>query len=274
MHGRQYFREPAVANRFYPGEPADLRSAVERYMATDAPCQTTFGIVVPHAGYVYSGAVAGAVYGGIDVPERVVVLSPNHTGMGPPISIYPGGVWRTPLGDIVIDQALTARITASDREHIIPDTDAHQFEHGVEVQLPFIQRRNSQAKLIAMVFQPLPLTMCRKVAEHLHAILPEAGVLFICSSDMNHYETDTITKQKDRFAIDAMIAGDPIGLYHTVQNKQISMCGVIPATILLLTAMLRGRPVGVLRDYRTSGDVSGDRSHVVGYAGITISLCC
>ena len=271
-------RQPAVAGRFYPANAQHLRAEIETY--TSAPPSifpqtetkiNALGCVVPHAGYVYSGHVAGAVYRRIELPQRFVILCPNHTGMGEPLAIMSEGQWLTPLGEVPIDAGLAEKLKAR-LSLLSEDQAAHRYEHALEVQLPFLQ-------VLAPGFQFVPITVGTSIFEALSAlgavigsVAAEAGgpVLVIASSDMNHYESDSITRVKDRRAIDQLLAVDPRGLYDVVHQGDISMCGYGPAVVMLTAARKLGATGAELVRYATSGDISGDRDMVVGYAGVAV----
>jgi hypothetical protein len=271
-------RQPAVAGRFYPANAQHLRAEVETYttVRADASAESeprirAMGCIVPHAGYVYSGHVAGAVYRRLDLPRRMVILCPNHTGMGEPLAIMSEGAWHTPLGDALIDEAMANQLK-SRMPLLAEDQAAHRYEHALEVQLPFLQ-------VLAPGFRFVPITVGTSNFDALSAlgvvigsVAGEAGepVLVIASSDMNHYESDDITRVKDRRAIDRILALDPRGLYETVHQANISMCGYGPAVVMLTAAKKLGATQAELVRYATSGDVSGDRDMVVGYAGIAV----
>ena len=271
-------RQPAVAGRFYPANAQHLRAEVETYTTARAdasaksePRIRALGCVVPHAGYMYSGHVAGAVYRRLDLPRRMVILCPNHTGVGEPLAVMSEGSWHTPLGDVPIDEAMANELK-SRMSLLAEDQEAHRFEHALEVQLPFLQ-------VLAPGFQFVPITVGTSNFEVLSAlgvvigsVAAEAGgpVLVIASSDMNHYESDDVTRVKDRRAIDQILALDPRGLYETVHQANISMCGYGPAVVMLTAAKKLGADHAELVRYATSGDVSGDRDMVVGYAGIAV----
>jgi MEMO1 family protein len=271
-------RQPAVAGRFYPANAQRLRAEVETH--TTAPASAlaapeakirAFGCVVPHAGYIYSGHVAGAVYRRLELPKRFVILCPNHTGMGEPLAVMSEGVWQTPLGDVPIDEELAERLKAR-LPLLSEDQAAHRYEHALEVQLPFLQ-------VLAPGFQFVPITVGTSNFDVLSAlgtvvgsVAAEAGepVLVIASSDMNHYESDSVTRVKDRRAIDQLLALDARGLYDIVHQADISMCGYGPAVVMLTAARKLGATHAELVRYATSGDVSGDRDMVVGYAGVAV----
>ncbi len=271
-------RQPAVAGRFYPANAQRLRAEIETYTTARANASTesepkihALGCIVPHAGYVYSGHVAGAVYRRLELPQRLVILCPNHTGMGEPLAIMSEGAWHTPLGDAVIDKGLADELKAR-MPLLAEDQEAHRYEHALEVQLPFLQ-------VLAPGFQFVPITVGTSNFEVLSAlgvvigsIATEAAepVLVIALSDMNHYESDAVTRVKDRRAIDQVLALDPRGLYETVRQANISMCGYGPAVVMLTASKKLGANHAELIRYATSGDASGDRDMVVGYAGIVV----
>ncbi len=266
-------RHAAVAGRFYPGDPDDLRAEARSYLeqANQAPIHA-LGCIAPHAGYMYSGHVAGAVFARVEVPPRCIVLCPNHTGMGRALAVMSEGAWQTPLGDVPIDSELAAALKRS--VHVLSeDSAAHRAEHAVEVELPFLLLR--QPKLS---FVPIALgTSQFEVLEQLGIALAEVisgqpdRVLIVASSDMNHYESDAATRVKDHRAIERILTLDPRGLFDVVTQQQISMCGFGPAVAMLTAARQLGAKSAELVKYATSGDISGDRNMVVGYAGIVVS---
>ena len=264
-------RHPAVAGRFYPRDPDDLRAEVQSYLSPPGETVSALGCVVPHAGYVYSGHVAGAVYARLDLPRRCILMCPNHTGMGHPLAIMSSGVWETPLGRVPIDEPLAAAL--KERFPLLgEDAEAHRAEHGAEVQLPFLQTKNPES-----TFVPIVLGTSRyEVLQALGVVIADVvkalaePVLLIASSDMNHYENDTITRVKDQKAIERILAMDARGLFDVVMNEDISMCGFGPTVAMLTAANRLGASVTEMVKYATSGDISGDRDRVVGYAGVLV----
>ena len=272
-------RQPAVAGRFYPRNAQRLREEIETFTTARAaaephaaePMIRAIGCVSPHAGYVYSGAIAGALYRRLELPRRYVILCPNHTGQGQALAIMTEGAWHTPLGNADIDSEV-AESLKSKMSLLSEDPEAHRYEHALEVQIPFLQ-------VLSPGFQFVPITVGTSDFQALSALgLAVAEVLMklgeramvIASSDMNHYENDSITRTKDRRAIEQVLALDPRGLYDTVREGSISMCGYAPATVMLTAAREMGATGAELVRYATSGDVSGDRDMVVGYAGIAV----
>jgi hypothetical protein len=269
-------RYPAVAGRFYPAKPATLTRELDEYLspegAAPAKIEAALGCIVPHAGYMYSGPVAGAVFQRLPARASYIILCPNHTGRGVPLAIMSKGEWQTPLGAVPIDSALAASLQHS-CHLLMEDAKAHEDEHAIEVQLPFLQRQVG-----AFTFVPIAIGVSRYAAlEALghgmaQALKTSAGpVLIVASSDMNHYEPDDVTRVKDRKAIDQILALDPAGLYEVLREEDISMCGYGPAVAMLTAVKDLGATRAELIRYATSADASGDRSAVVGYAGVVIS---
>ncbi len=266
-------RSPAVAGYFYPGEPEALRAELDRCLSKKHPPKTkAIGIVVPHAGYKYSGAVAGEVYGQVEIPRKLVVLSPNHSGEGSPCAIMPEGAWLTPLGEAKIDAELASRFMAN-CPLLTEDAEAHRSEHSLEVQIPFLQRLNADFSFVPLTLSYIPFEKCAEVGRALARTIRETPdpVLIVASSDLNHYQDQATTEAKDFLAIRRIEALDPEGLYETVRKERISMCGIIPVTVALVAALELGAKKAELVRHATSGDVTGDYKAVVGYAGLVIS---
>jgi AmmeMemoRadiSam system protein B len=271
-------RQLAVAGRFYPANAQHLRAEVETYTTARANASAksesriqALGCVVPHAGYVYSGHVAGAVYRRLELPRQLVILCPNHTGRGEPLAIMSEGAWQTPLGDAAIDEALAKELKAR-MPLLAEDQEAHRFEHALEVQLPFLQVLDPGFQFVPIVVGTSNFEVLSALGVVIASVASEAGgpVLVIASSDMNHYESDDITRVKDRLAIDKILALDARGLYETVHRDNISMCGYGPTVVMLTAAKKLGAKQAELIRYATSGDVSGERDMVVGYAGMGV----
>jgi AmmeMemoRadiSam system protein B len=220
---------------------------------------------------MYSGHVAGAVYSRIRKPNRSIVLCPNHTGYGPPLSIMPDGEWMTPFGNVRIDETISTALMDADRQ-LVEDVAAHRYEHAIEVQLPFIQYVSGPDA----TFVPITVgTADWRDLENLgnaiaRVVQASPDVEIIASSDMNHYESDAVTRIKDHKAIEKILELNAAGLYDTVRRERISMCGFGPVTSLLIAANQLGASQAELIKYATSGDVSGDYDRVVGYAGIAV----
>ncbi|MGZ3427274.1 MAG: AmmeMemoRadiSam system protein B [Polyangia bacterium] len=266
-------RQPAVAGRFYPGRAEELRAEVVGYLGGEATGggKRHIGVVAPHAGYVYSGPIAGRVFADTVVPRRVVVLAPNHTGRGARAAVWARGAFALPGDTVPVDEELAARLIEAN-VGFVDDRQAHLAEHALEVELPFLRARNPEAIVTPVILGGLDGDECvalgRTLAE-LAAALDEA-VLVVASSDMSHYLPDDVTRTIDQQAIAPMLACDPARLYDVVERADISMCGILPATVMLSYARARGATHGTLVAYGTSADAFGDRDRVVGYAGIAV----
>lgn len=264
-------RQPAVAGYFYPGDPAELDRQVRRMTRDAADRLRALGIVVPHAGYVYSGTVAGDVFSSVEVPERHVIFCPNHTGLGPEAAVMARGAWRMPWGDVPVDAELAGRLLAA-CPLLAEDGAAHRREHALEVQLPIIRRFRPAFRFVPVTLAPLSLSDCRALGEAVARTVrnDDPRPLLVASSDMTHYEPAARAREQDGKAIDRIVALDPEGLYRVVREERISMCGLAPVTVLLFAARELGAASARLIRYSTSGDVSGDQGQVVGYAGLAI----
>jgi AmmeMemoRadiSam system protein B len=264
-------RHPAVAGRFYPRERNALLKDVQSYLSPATAATPGLGCVVPHAGYIYSGAVAGAVYAQVDLPQHCIVLCPNHTGKGRPLAIMSSGAWETPLGAAPVD-SLLAEALKKRFPLLTEDADAHRGEHAIEVELPFLQLRRPDFSFVPIALGTGQFDILEKLGEAVaDAVQAQADrILIIASSDMNHYENDTITRVKDHKAIERMLALDAPGLFEVVMREEISMCGFGPAVAMLTATKRLGATSAELIKYATSGDVSGDREMVVGYAGVVV----
>jgi MEMO1 family protein len=270
-----YIRPPAVAGTFYEGTADRLTRQVDACFAANPAFpekkERFLGAVVPHAGLMYSGHVAAAFYGLADLPKRLVILCPNHTGAGHFAAINREGAWRTPLGEVAIDTALADALMAK-TPLLAEDVRAHAREHSLEVQLPFLQRLLGRD----LTFVPICLGAHRyDYAEEIGRALAEVlqteqDVSILASSDLNHYEDQRETLRKDQLAIDQVLARDPRELWRVVDEYDISMCGFIPTMTMLLAVNALGARDARLIKHATSGDVNGDYSHVVGYASIVV----
>ncbi len=269
-------RHPAVSGRFYPSDGHLLTKEIRRHsrnISGKKPSKKiqAIGIISPHAGLAYSGEVAGAIYSNIEIPETIILLGPNHTGTGEQVSIMSEGTWQMPQGNIKIDHELADAISQVSAI-LKKDDTAHQKEHSIETQLPFLQFYCNNFKIVPICIMRLGLDKCEELS---HAIVKavkktKRRVLIIASSDMTHYETHESASKKDKYAIDHILKLDAKGLYNTVRDKNISMCGVNPAVIMLMSTQKIGAKEALLAKYMTSGEVSGNMDNVVGYAGIIV----
>jgi AmmeMemoRadiSam system protein B len=266
-------RLPAVAGQFYPRDSETLREEVSSYIVQSPSHEPVraLGCVVPHAGYMYSGHVAGAVFARLEIPAHCILLCPNHTGMGRPVAIMSEGAWETPLGNVSIDTSIAAML--KQRFPLLhEDSAAHRAEHAAEVELPFLQLRQPRIKFVPIALGTRQFDTLENlgyaIAEVVAAL--KEPTLIVASSDMNHYESDTITRVKDHKAIERILTLDARGLYDVVTDQDISMCGFGPTVAMLTAAKQLGASSAELVKYATSGDISGDRNMVVGYAGVIV----
>ena len=266
-------RPPAVAGAFYDARPDRLDKDVRARLALESARvpRTALGAIVPHAGYVYSGPVAAAVYAGLRIQATCVILCPNHTGRGAAAALDPSDVWRTPLGDVPVHRRLARRI-AELAPSIEEDAEAHRREHSLEVQLPFLQALRPDVSIVPICLGEPSLALCREVGDALAQVRAEEEEppLLLASSDMNHYESREIGRRKDDRALARVESLDAEGLFRTVLTESISMCGFLPATALLFAARAAGAESAEVVARRDSGDETGDVSSVVGYAGVVI----
>ena len=265
-------RNAAVAGQFYHGTSAKLSHQVQQYVTHNLPREHAVAIMSPHAGLVYSGAVAGHVYSRIAMPETFILIGPNHTGLGARMALMPEGEWEIPTGIFRIDERLAQKLLAG-VSLVSRDTQAHMFEHSLEVQLPFIAHFAKESRIVPLTIMSVTIEECRLLGEGIAAAVKTVDypVVIVASSDMSHYISEAEAKKKDKMAIDRILALDPEGLFDTVRSMQISMCGFLPVTAMLFAAKSLGAREAKLIRYATSGEVSGDYDHVVGYAGIIVS---
>jgi len=266
-------RPSAVAGLFYPGDPAALSAMIDGFVDPTIQASPAIGVISPHAGFIYSGAVAGTLYSRVEIPSRTIILCPNHTGLGAPLSIMRTGEWQTPLGNLQLDNEMADALMSLNAE-LEEDSEAHRFEHAIEVQLPFLQhvRHGNDSR-----FVPIAVGVSGwGTLEHLGKTIAETiqridrTALIIASSDMNHYESDAITRIKDAKAIESILKLDAQGLHDTVRRENISMCGAGPATAMIAASKILGATRAELTRYSTSADVSKDFNRVVGYAGVIV----
>jgi AmmeMemoRadiSam system protein B len=262
---------PAVAGQFYPGSAELLSRAIRSYTVVSGEKLNALGCVAPHAGYMYSGHVAGAVYARLRLPSRYIVLCPNHTGYGAPLAIMSEGRWLTPLGELQIDQEMCAALKPQ-MPDLTEDIDAQRREHAIEVQLPFLQALVSECTFVPITVGTSRFDSLTELGGAMARVISagQERVLIVASSDMNHYESDAVTRLKDRKAIDKLLALDPAGLYDVIRRENITMCGYGSAIAMLTATKALGAKSAQLIKYATSGDVSGERDAVVGYAGIAV----
>ena len=264
-------REPAVSGQFYPSSPEELKSIIRGMIDEKAAKEDVIGYYAPHAGYVYSGPVVGATISRVNLKDTFVIMGPSHTGMGAPFSIMTEGKWRTPLGDVEIDTELAKAILANS-SYLKVDELAHAQEHSIEVQLPFIQYLRPDIKLVPITISHANAATYRSIGRAIAKAIKDSGkeVVIVASGDMNHYESQKITQTKDRQAIESILKMEAGELLERVRDFKISMCGYGTAACLIYAAKELGNAKAELVKYQTSGDITGDYSAVVGYAGILI----
>jgi hypothetical protein len=265
-------RTPSVAGQFYAGSSSTLTRQVEGYVLRDSPKEKVIAVMSPHAGLMYSGHVAGAVYSAIQFPKTFVLIGPNHTGIGADVAIMCTGEWVIPTASFPIDEALSQAIVA-EIPSVAEDAEAHLFEHSLEVQLPFIAHFSDAVKIVPITVMKVTDEECEAIGQGIAEAIREVGydVVIVASSDMSHYVPDAVAKKLDSLAITEILNLHPEGLYEVVLRERISMCGYIPATIMLHAAKALGASRARLVKYATSAEVSGDYDHVVGYAGVIIT---
>jgi len=264
-------REPAVAGQFYPANPQNLRAEIQSYLVRSESLLDASGIVAPHAGYMYSGAVAGAAYSAVRIPGRFILLGPNHTGRGASLALHPAGQWRTPLGLAAVDDEIN-KLLLRECDMLAEDKAAHMREHSLEVQIPFLQVLVESPRFAAICVGTSDYGALETLGHALARVIRTTAepVLLIASSDMSHYERADVASRKDRCAIDEIVGVNPKGLFQTVMEKNVSMCGFAPAVSLLTACRDLGAKEGRLIRYANSGDISGDYQQVVGYAAVAV----
>ncbi len=266
-------RKPAVGGYFYPGREDALKKMVAGMLDTEIEKEKAICVVSPHAGFEYSGSVAGAVFSSVELPETFVILGPSHQPIQSRVAIMTEGVWETPLGQTQIESSL-AELIMSHSPLIEKDEVAHVHEHSLEVQLPFIQYLKEDVAIVPLClsyhlsFKELK-DLGRAIAKGIKEF--KKDVLIVASTDMSHYVEQSVAKEKDFLAIDRILELDAQGLHDTVERENISMCGFQPTTSALIASTELGAEKAILIKYKTSGDRTGDYSKVVGYAGIRIS---
>jgi hypothetical protein len=264
-------RNPVVAGQFYPRAPSQLTAQIEEFIDEKVPKEEVIGLVSPHAGYIYSGPVAGAVISRIKFKDTFIIMGPNHTGRGKPFSIMTKGVWKTPLGNVRIDQALGKEILGRSA-YLEEDPVAHLYEHSIEVQIPFLQYFKRDIRIVPIVFSYHTGDVYKEIGKAMAASIKglKRDVIIIASSDMTHYEPYESAKLKDTRAIEAILELNEDELLKRIEELNITMCGYAPTVSLISASKELGAKKAELIKYQTSGDISGDYSSVVGYAGIII----
>jgi hypothetical protein len=267
-------RLPAVAGRFYPSDPTELSALIKDCTKKEngSTRRSVKACLVPHAGYLYSGHVAGGVYASIRIPRKILLLGVRHRPPGSPVAIVSKGAWRTPLGDAPIDEALAERLRSA-CPLLSEDAVAHSKEHSLEVQIPFLQVLKPQFQFVPIVLGSAHFETLVVVGEAIGKVLAaeKQEVLLLTTSDLNHYEDDATTRVKDQKAVEQLLQMNAGGLYDTCRREEISMCGLGPAVAMLTALHVLKATEAELVGYATSADRSGDPDAVVGYAGMIFS---
>lgn len=278
-------RRPCQAGAFYAGSAEALRKQIEECFIHELgpgeipkvrkdSQRNLVGLICPHAGYMFSGPVAAHAYYSLAVdgkPDTVVILGPNHTRSGSALAIMKEGVWRTPLGDSEIDLE-TAEKILSGSSILDVDDSAHRFEHSIEVQLPFLQYLyGSKFKFVPICFLMQDLQSSREVGKAVGKALKDKNSVVIASTDMTHYEPQNQAEKKDKLALSAAEKMDEKQYYSTVEAQRISTCGYGPVVAAITAVKMLDARKGHLLCYKTSGDITGDRSSVVGYAAVSFT---
>lgn len=266
-------RMPAVAGQFYPADANKLREQISSFTKGQKEQVNAIACVLPHAGYMYSGLVAGQTIAGLKVKEKIILLGPNHTGYGVPFSIMTEGTWQTPLGKVKIDSEFASKLLKRSRL-LEQDTEAHHGEHCLEVELPFLQYFKTDFEFIPIVVSSQDVSSSKKLGKEISEQIIESGAkdktLIIASSDMTHYEPQKDAEEKDKAAIEAIVELDEDKLAKRVTGLNISMCGYAAVVSVIAAAKALGAKKARLVKYQTSGDTTGDTESVVGYAGVII----
>jgi hypothetical protein len=273
MEKSKIIRQPQVAGQFYPSSAHELKNQIGTLIDKKADRSDIIACMLPHAGYMYSGGVAGQTVSRINVKDKIILLGPNHTGYGVRFSMMTEGAWQTPLGEIKIDSSL-AREILKHSKYLEDDILAHRYEHSLEVELPFLQYFKSDFEIVPIIFLSDEFGMLKEIGKEIADTIKELNIkdsnLIVASSDMTHYEPQIQAQKKDREAIEAILELNEDKLIDRIQRLNISMCGYAPVIVMLSAARALGAKTGKLIQYQTSGDVTGDKSSVVGYAGIVI----
>jgi len=264
-------RRPAVAGKFYDGSYSSLRNQLKSYIDETKEKNRAIGVVSPHAGYVYSGKVAGELFSSIEFTPTYIIICPNHQGAGDTAAIMIDEDWETPLGYARINNYLARQIEQG-CDIVSEDTTAHRYEHSLEVQIPFLQYFDRDFDFVPISMKSVDFNTCKLLGEQLAGIIDvhDDPVTIIASSDMNHFDKAEVGKEKDFKAINEILNMNPKGLYDTVIRYGISMCGFIPVTVMMIAAMALGANQSQLVKYAHSGEAFGDNSSVVGYAGLIV----
>ncbi len=264
-------RQPAVADMFYPGDEKDLRLQIRAFIDEEKETERALGLISPHAGYVYSGGSAGAGFSAVKIPDRIVILGVDHRGSGSDMCLDGYSAWETPLGTIQVDTDFIGNI-AKYSEIFTTLPGAGSDEHSIEVQVPFIQFLNPNAKIVPILVSSFDLEDMNSAAVIIADAVKSGSVetLVIASTDMSHYVSADEARLKDFRVIKKIESLDPEGMIQTVKRLQVSMCGVTTVYTMMKTVQKLGAKVSMILNYSNSGEVSGDMDQVVGYMSAAI----
>ncbi len=262
-------RSPYVAGYFYPGGAAELKATVARLVDKNAPKEDAVGLLVPHAGYQYSGAVTGATVSRIKFKDTFIIVGPSHSGTGKPFSVMTEGTWQTPLGRVEIDAGLAREMVAVSK-YLEADEEAHRQEHAVEVQLPFLQYFKPDVRIVPVIIAGDGAAVYTEIGKDIARAVKKLkrAVVLMASGDMTHYEPHAQAEEKDLYAVEAMLNLDTAELSRRYKSRRITMCAYPPVMCAMAAARELGATRGELVKYQTSGETSGDYDQVVGYAGV------
>lgn len=261
-------RPPYVAGHFYPAQKEKLLRFLTSVLEVESSKIQAKAVMVPHAGYVYSGQTAAQTYARVDIPRTVLLIGPNHTGLGQPFSLMARGTWQTPLGHVSIHEALASVLLGC--PFLEQDDEAHRYEHSLEVQLPFLQYLKPDVRIVPLTVGTHDLKQLKEAGQAAGKVLAQFGepVLIVISSDMNHYEDEDTTQKKDQIALSALLKLNKEEFASAVKRHEISMCGFAPAYMALSAFEFLDVKRAELVAHTTSGKASGDYDRVVGYAGV------
>ena len=267
-------RKPIVAGQFYPGTQQEWEAKVREYMQAEPGVDTVPAklVMLPHAGHIFSGHVAGVTLSRAELAPTILLMGPNHTGLGKSGAVWPEGKWMLPGAHLDVDTALAKAIIDSDSE-LVADYEAHRAEHSLEVLLPFLWAKNPRTKIVPICISITNRDTLQRIARNIVQVIQgwKTQVSLVVSSDMSHFLSEDEAKSHDNLALQAILNLDPEDLLDVVIRHQISMCGILPMYIGLHTALALGAQRAELVRYATSGDIIGDKSQVVGYAGVIVS---
>lgn len=268
-----FIRQPAAAGQFYPSSEKALKKQINEFVKENVTKHDAIACILPHAGYIYSGRVAVETVSGINIRNNIVLLGPNHTGCGKKFSIMCQGSWQTPLGNIKINAELAKKILQVS-DILEDDRLAHLQEHSLEVELPILQYFKNDFNIVPITILSNETNVLIKLGIDIANAIQNANLsnttMIIASSDMTHYEAKKIAFDKDSAAIKAILELNENKLTEKVRELNITMCGYAPVTAMLAAAKALGAKNAKLIKYQTSAEVTGDKSSVVGYAGIVI----